>query len=331
MKALLMSISREFKLIFRNGITIFMVAAPAILALVFILVFGAVNESALQLAVDSSVPDSAVAKLARVADVQWVAEFSELESRVRETDAIAGVIMQDGTARILIEGNEGAAYRDATVAIVSLALGAADESTPYHSEALAAKGTLAYTISMISALLMSLFIGGATVGLSIVDEREGGAIRAVSVSPMRLSGFLASKLIPALLLGLFGMAAAALIMGRAALVPQYLLLTLMSLLVSGMMMLAIGAFAGNQVAAIGVLKLLMPLSMVLPISAMFVPKAWQVAYYFLPMYWQYRALDAILTGSPAGWFTLLTLLVSVPWFAATLWMFTKKTNFRKAR
>jgi hypothetical protein len=64
---------------------------------------------------------------------------------------------------------------------------------------------------------------------------------------------------------------------------------------------------------------------------MFVPQAWQFVYYVLPMYWQYRALDAILTGSPAGWFTLLTLLISVPWFAATLWMFTRKTNFRKAR
>jgi hypothetical protein len=51
MKTLFTSIGREFKLIFRNGISIFMVAAPAILALVFILVFGAVNETTLQLAV----------------------------------------------------------------------------------------------------------------------------------------------------------------------------------------------------------------------------------------------------------------------------------------
>ena len=55
MKAFVASVRREFALIFRNGITIFMVAAPAILALVFILIFGAVNNSTLQLAIDSSV------------------------------------------------------------------------------------------------------------------------------------------------------------------------------------------------------------------------------------------------------------------------------------
>ena len=331
MRALLMSISREFKLIFRNGISIFMVAAPAILAFVFILVFGAVNESSLKLAVDDSVPASAVAKLERVADVEHLRDADALNLRVRGTDAVAGVVSESGTIRILVEGNEGAAFVQGTQAIVSMALSGTSGAMEYQSEEMEAKGTMAYTVSMIAMLLMALFIGGATVGLSIVDERECSVIRAVAVSPMRLSGYVATKLFPALILGLFGMSAAALIIGKASLLPSYLLLALASVLVSGMMTFAIGAFAGNQVAAIGVLKLLVPVCMILPISAMFVPQAWQFVYYVLPMYWQYRALDAILTGSPAGWFTLLTLLISVPWFAATLWMFTRKTNFRKAR
>lgn len=331
MKSLFTSVAREFKLIFRNGISIFMVAAPAILAFVFILVFGAVNASELQLAVDGSVSAAEEQKLLRVADVERFDDLAALESRVRETDAVAGIVMENGTAHVLVEGNEGADFRDATGAIVSLALGAPEEIMPYQNETLAAKGTMAYTLSMISMLLMSLFIGGATVGLSIVDEREGGAIRAVTVSPMRLSDYVAAKLIPALILGLAGMSAAALIIGKAALVPQYLLLALCSVFVSGMMTFAVGAFAGNQVAAVGVLKILVPVGMILPVSAMFVPQQWQFLYYILPMYWQYRALSAILSGSPALLFTLLTLLVSLPWFALILRMFTKKTNFRKGR
>ena len=331
MKGFLTSVAREFKLIFRNGISIFMVAAPAILAFVFILVFGAVNSSVLQLAVDASVPAAAEKQLLRIADVQRFDDIESLEDRVRETDAVAGVVIENGTTRVLVEGNEGAAFREATGAIVSLTLGTTGEMMRYQSETTAAKGTMAYSVSMIAMLLMSLFIGGATVGLSIVDEREGGAIRAVAVSPMRLGGYVATKLVPALILGLFGMTAAALIIGKASLVPQYLLLALSSVLVSGMMTFAVGAFAGNQVAAVGVLKVLVPIGMILPISAMFVPQQWQFAYYGLPMYWQYRALDAILHGAPALLFTVLTLLVSVPWFAATLWLFTRRTNFRKGR
>ncbi len=331
MKAFLASFAREFKLIFRNGISIFMVAAPAILAFVFILVFGAVNTTALHLAVDPSVSAAAEEQLLRIADVERFDDTSALEARVRETDAVAGVVMVDGAVRVLVEGNEGAAFQQATGMIVGLTLGTTGELMPYQSEIVAAKGTMTYSLSMIAMLLMSLFIGGATVGLSIVDEREGGAIRAVAVSPMRLGGYVATKLVPALILGLFGMTAAALIIGKASLVPQYLLLALSSVLVSGMMTFAVGAFAGNQVAAVGVLKVLVPIGMILPISAMFVPQQWQFAYYGLPMYWQYRALDAILHGAPALLFTVLTLLVSVPWFAATLWLFTRRTNFRKGR
>ncbi len=93
---------------------------------------------------------------------------------------------------------------------------------------------------------------------------------------------------------------------------------------------SVGAFANNQVAAVGVLKILVPIGMILPISAMFVPESWQLIYGILPMYWQYRALSAILSGEPALMYSLFTFVVSVPWFAATLWLFTKKTNFRNS-
>jgi len=215
--------------------------------------------------------------------------------------------------------------------LVGLALAAPEGGVSYQSQAVEANGGLAYRVSLLCILLLSLFVGGATVGLSIVDERESGAIRAVAVSPMRLGGYALSKLIPALLFGLAGITGAALITGQARLLPAYLLLTLASALVSGMMAFLLGAFAANQIAAIGVLKLLVPLGMILPVSAVFVSEKWQVFYYILPMYWQYRALSAVLAGTGAAWPTILTLLVSVPWFAAAVWLFIKKAGFRRGR
>ncbi len=308
-----------------------MVAAPAILALVFILVFGAVSGTVLKLAVDASITPAEQEKLERVADVERYDDTVAMSARIRQTDAVAGVSKDGETYRVLVEGNEDAAFRSGAEAIVGLALGAADGLMPYRVETVEVRGGMAYTVSMIAMLLMTLFVGGATVGLSIVDERESGAIRAVAVSPMRLGGYVATKLAPALILGLVGIVAAALIIGKASLLPLYLLLGAASILVSGMMTFAVGAFAANQVAAVGVLKLLVPLSMILPVSAMFVPNQWQFVYYILPMYWQYRALSAILSGSPALWFMLLTLLTSVPWFAASVWLFSKKAVFRKRR
>ena len=331
MKQILFSIEREFKLIFRNGISIFMVASPAILAFVFLLVFGAVNQTTVKLAVDSSLDAALVERLERVADLERFDDTARLEARVRGTDAVAGVTMIDGAVTAVFEGNEGQSVIDSVQKLIGLALSAPENGVEYKSEAVEAKGGMAYTLSMISMLLMALFIGGATVGLSIVDERECGAIRAVSVSPMRLSGYVATKLLPALILGLIGICAAALIIGKVDILPRYLLLALCSALVSGMMTFAIGAFANNQIAAIGVLKLLVPLSMILPVSAMFVPDSWQFFYYALPMYWQYRALRAVLAGTAYLWPALLTLLVSIPWFLASVWYFAKKTEFRMGR
>ncbi len=71
--------------------------------------------------------------------------------------------------------------------------------------------------------------------------------------------------------------------------------------------------------------------MILPVSAMFVPDQWQFFYYLLPMYWQYRALSAVLAGAPWLWPALLTLLVSVPWFLAAVLHFANKTKFRMGR
>ena len=107
MKGFFASVAREFKLIFRNGISAFMVASPAILAFVFILIFGAVNASQLQLAVDPSVSAAQEEKLLRIAEVERFDDTAALEARVRETDAVAGVVVVDGAVRVLVEGNEG--------------------------------------------------------------------------------------------------------------------------------------------------------------------------------------------------------------------------------
>ncbi|NLY19555.1 MAG: hypothetical protein GX045_11665 [Clostridiaceae bacterium] len=69
--------------------------------------------------------------------------------------------------------------------LVALAL-AADEIS-YEAVSVSPRGNIDYDVSMISVLLLSLFIGGATIGLSIVTERESEVIKAVAISPMQLN------------------------------------------------------------------------------------------------------------------------------------------------
>ena len=201
----------------------------------------------------------------------------------------------------------------------------------FTSEYVPGRGSTAYNISMISVFLMALFVGGATLGLGSVYERESGVIKAISVSPMTLWRYVLMKLIPTLILSVISVTVAALMIGKASTAPQFMLLALASVLMCGAIAFAVPALAGNQIAAIGVLKLMMPLLMVLPISAAFVSDKWLVLYRALPMYWQYEAIRAILDGISAVRQILLVLVVSIPWLVAAVLLFAKKAKMRTWR
>jgi len=329
-KSIITAIARELKLIFRDGITIYLTISPAVLALVFILVFGMVQESNVSLTVvDGNLPQELTAKLEAVADIEYLDDLESLEDRVNGADSIAGVYMQDGNIKVLVEGNEAQDFADSRQKLVSAALSA--EDIKYTSEAVEKSNSLAYIISMSCILLLALFLGGAALGLGGVSERESGVIRAISVSPMTLWSYMISKIIPSLLLGIVGVSACALIMGRGDALPQFILLSLCSVFVSGIITLLIIAFAGNQIAAVGVLKIIMPVFLIVGISAVFIPEKWIFLYYALPMYWQYAAIDAIISGGRSAFPLLMILATGLPWFIAVMFIFTKKVKMKAGR
>ncbi len=324
-----MTIVRELKLIFRDGITLYLTISPAVLALVFIFVFGSVQNSSISLAVDKALPQEMTAKLEAVADLEYSDDLRQLKERVNGADSIAGVYMRDGTVRLLVEGNEAQGFAESRSSLVSAALGAG--RIEYTSETIEGQSSLAYTISMACIFLLALFIGGATLGLSGVSERESGVIRAVSISPMPLGGYVVSKIIPALLLNMVGPSACAVIIGHASTLPQFLLLALCSIFVGGMIIFLMIAFADNQIAAVGVLKIVMPLFLVVGVSAVFVPEKWLFLYYALPMYWQYAAIDAIISGESPELPLLMILTAGFAWFMVVMLIFTKKIKMKAWR
>jgi ABC-type multidrug transport system permease subunit len=324
-----MTIVRELKLIFRDGITLYLTISPAVLALVFIFAFGSVRNSSISLVVDKGLPQKMMSKLETVADLEYADDFRQLKDRVNGADSIAGVYMQDGVVRLLVEGNEAQDFAESRRSLISAALGA--DRIEYTSETVEGQSSLAYTISRACIFLLALFIGGATLGLSGVSERESGVIRAVSISPMPLGGYVISKIIPALLLGMVGLSACALIIGHVSALPQFLLLDLCSVFVGGMIIFLMIAFADNQIAAVGVLKIIMPLFLVVGVSAVFIPEKWLFLYYALPMYWQYAVFDAIISGGSSGLPLVMILATGFVWFMVVMLIFTKKIKMKAWR
>ena len=326
MKGIPSMLSREFKLIFRNGITIYLVIAPALLSLVFLFVFGNVQKSDVTFAVDGSVPQELVMKLERVADIKYESDMDRLRQRISGPDSISGIYVEDGRVKLLVEGNETSGFAQSRKELVDAVL--SGEDVAYVTEMITGAKPLAFTISLTCILLLALFIGGATQGLGGVTERESGVIRAIRISPMTLSGYIISKILPALLFGIVSIATCAIVMGEAPALLQYLLLALSSVFVSGIIAFLIISFADNQIAAVGVLKIIMPAFLVVGISAAFVPHQLLVIYYPLPMYWQYAAIKAIGAHEPYIFPLLMILATGFVWFAAVVIVFARKNSMK---
>lgn len=329
MKAIFSGVKKEFKLIFRNGLSLYMALAPAVMALVFIMIFGVVQSSSVAFAVNPSIPYDSIAKLERVADIEFFESDDEVKLRVGGTDSVSGIIFEDGSHKVIVEGNEGEEFAVSMKGLVAGAL--KGETISYNTEKIEGDGGFAYRLSLICILLMALFVGGATLGLSCVDEGESKVIHAVAVSPTTIIQYVATKLIPGLLIGIVGVVLSTVIIGKSEMIVPFVLLSLFSVFVSGFVTFILAFFAKNQIAAIGVLKLLMPSMMVLPISAMFVSQTFQFFYYVFPMYWQYRAIDGILSGAFDFGYILMTFIISIPWFLALVVLFAKKTKIGVGR
>jgi hypothetical protein len=272
------------------------------------------------------VPRELASRLETVAELEYFEDRESLIRRVGGMDSLAGLSMEDGSLRLVVEGNEPEGFAVSRRSLVAAVLDFRDIT--YSSETITGKNSLAYVISMACILLLALFIGGATLGLGGVSERESGVIRAVLISPMTLFGYILTKLLPALLAGVAGVAACAWIMSGSGPFPHYVLMALGSFFVSGIIAFLIISFADNQIAAVGVLKIVMPVFLVVGISAAFIPEKLLGLYYPLPMYWQYASIRAIGAGEPPAFPILMIVLTGLPWFLAVMAIFKKRMNFR---
>jgi ABC-2 type transport system permease protein len=326
MKRLFMMVSKELKLLLRDKISFFMVLAPVLLSAAMMMLLTDVGKSEITLAVTADTPVEIAQHISAVAQVELVADYDALERRVRASDSVGGIFYENGETKILIEGNEIEGFGEGVRLLVSAALG--EQTITVASEEVTAQDDFARNIALASVILLALFVGGASLGFNGVYEREDKTIHALAVSPSTLWHYALSKMIPALLITLINMGLCALIIGKAETLGGLLLITLCSVLMYGLLTFILISLADNQVAAIGVIKGVMPLFLVIGISSAFVPQAWHFFYYIFPMYWQYTAIDAVLTGKAALWAMLLTFVTSIPWLVLFLVRFKKKAWIR---
>ncbi len=167
-----------------------------------------------------------------------------------------------------------------------------------------------YAVLITSALLvlMAPLLLGFVLGMLLLDERDGGTLQALRVTPLSLDGYLALKLgMPLLICAALSLACVPLA-GLVALRPAHLPVALLTSLEMPLVALGLAAFAGNKVQGFALIKasnlILLP-----PIAAYFMTPPWDLIFGLIPIYWPLKAFWIIEAGGAAWPYLAVGLVV----------------------
>lgn len=303
MKRILNLLRQDLTLVTRDSILVYVLVAPILFAVAVRLFLPGIGEMLPTVVVTADAPELVREELAAYLEVEVASDRRAVESRVRANDDAAGVLVEpDGSYRLILQGNEGHELTEAFRAVLASMEGV---EVPVAFELTRLEGSGPQTTEYVAAvvLLLSTLIGGMLAGFTMVDDRGSGAIRALAVSPLRLWQYLTEKSLFILAFSLLAGVTASLIMVGTAINYGLLVASLaIGLSVPLVLAITLGAFADDQIAAIGMAKITMPVYLTPPVLAIFIPQAWHGFFYPFPNYWLFAALRGVFVGEtgPVG-------------------------------
>lgn len=313
----------------RDNIIIYMMIAPLLMALALQIFFPSFQEAGLNIAVEEAVGAEIIQKLEQFGRVEVLADAQAVKDRVRRSDAIGGLVLEQGKPVLLLEGNEPQAIVQSYTAMLEKVM-APRPLLELEHKSVGSGPSLLYQYLVISILMMTILLGAVVPGFNLIHEKETKAVKALNTSPMTIADYVASRGLLAVLIGLIASLGVSLILaGLGVSYPQLILALLASALLTTLLILVIGVAADNQITAIAVLKIVMPLYLALPLISQFVSEKVRIAFWILPNYWQFLMLKIIFIGGENfALAALLTLSLSILWFIALIPILKKKLTLR---
>ncbi|NSW91667.1 MAG: ABC transporter permease [Firmicutes bacterium] len=299
----------------RDNILAYTLAAPLIISLILKFIIPSVEEAKLKFIVDENLDANLIARIEMYGDVELNKGVNRIIERVEGNDHVPGIYIEDGKPVILFEGNEPSHLVETYKAAFESAIYGVDIIGFNHSSLDKTNSTLSEILAMC-VVMMTIFIGGTIEGFNIVEEKDTNSIRAVSVSPVKTWEYVFARGLLAVIISIVVAITSALILSGFSI--NYFKLVA-ALFLSGALTtsicLAVGGFASNQITAIAVLKIAMPVYVGLPFLSLFAPDKLRVLFYILPNYWQFQAFKNVFniasTNDFGFWFSSgLTLVLS---------------------
>ncbi|AKL95762.1 ABC-2 type transporter [Clostridium aceticum] len=189
------------------------------------------------------------------------------------------------------------------------------------------KQPILYGIMSMVIVMLAIFFGGTVSGFNIVAEKDTKTIRSMSVSPLKMSGFVAARGVVAILISIIiGLLSSLILAGVTVNYYKILLMLLASSSMTVIIALLIGRIANNQISSIATIKVIMPVFIALPLVSLFIPKSWQLLLYPLPNYWAFMSLYHIFLGEGSS--TWFFASISALFLTGTIYLLVLSKTFK---
>lgn len=297
----------------RDSMVLYILAAPAILAIGLALLLPAMERAEIRLAVDSSGTAGVLIaeRLERYGSVERLSGEAELKERVLRPDDVAGIALAAAAeggieARIVLQGDEGPETARLMQAMLASAIDGPEAA--YTRVAREDARSMLRDYSRVSLAMLSLLIGGIAAAFALVEEKEAKETKAFAVSPLSALEYFGARGLWAAAVGLVGLAIGHALMGTAGLSWWRLAAAgASSIFMPLAICLLIGGIANNQIQAVASLKLVMFAYLALPIGSLFVPRRWAFPFWPLPNYWMFKAFEGVYVPGLPGFGRALAL------------------------
>ncbi len=298
----------------RESILVYSISAMLVMAVGALFFLPSLEQMDVTVAVDRSVPPEVARQLEAYGRVEHYAEYERLRERVLAFDDVPGIWYSGEEYVVLLEGNEESYVRELPGVILDRIL-AEEDVVAVRTVSLGRERAPVRQYTAMFFLMSMFLVGGMFIGLSIIDDRQSGTIRALAVAPINVVEYMIAKSALGLVVVVAStLAVTTILLGPAATnYPVLLIWVISSLGLAILIGFLIGLIGNNMITAIAMIKVIAVFITGVTLAALFLPERLRWLLYVFPSYWSVEGFNRmfIRTDLPLAPVNLVAALFSL--------------------
>ncbi len=290
---------RDLKVNSKDFISLYIFLVPILFAILINIFAPGINDTTVNLALIEGENEQQVEYFKQFAKIELFANEAEIKERVKQRDAMIGIIPDNEAYYLMTQGNEPEGIIDFAKLLKSfyeLDI-SMEDSNGEIIEFGRSVPPLKKTLVNVAILFISI-LGGMLIALNIVEEKVDNTLSAINLTPTTRLTFIFGKSMMGILLTLFGSFVLIFITGFGGInILQLLLVLVITTTLSVLVGFIQGLSNKDIISAAGSIKLLFLPLLAGVLAIELLSDKWQKFFYWNPFYWAYKGNDVILSQS----------------------------------